>query len=799
MANQLKIFLMIILSLCCLVLFWIYYPDLFPVAALDIRFSRDQIRLIAEEHIREWGYSTKDYHFEQRLQTDKDVLRFAQNRYKGEELRKIIAEDYPVYYWGMSWREVKKNGADSTRLAVTEAAPFEIKSINLNLDQNGDVLAFYVQVADDSAIASLDAVAARIKADSVLYAKLGPDVDQYTLANHKQTISGERIDYSFIYRKEGKNSDIQTTIQIDLVGRYATGFKYVFDVPDIKQSYIDDIREISAFILILILTVLAITVFIQKIRSNEVSFKAALPVTLFLTLTYVALILLHGVDWTKVISAAVSAPLVGFFALLFVACTDAVTREIWNDKLLTCDSVRRGRFRHRLFALSLLRGVLYGSILLGILIVILKITDIVSYFDTVDWNVYIDDLNSPSPILFRFVRVVNKVIWTQIILLLFVTSYFTRLLKRTNWIFAIIAFLWGIDILFTDQLPAYPFWASFLRSAAWGLVMAALLIRYDFLTAVFAHFIALLLLDAVRFYHFDHPSYVIAGLVYAIVVLGLVIFALSSLRRNISAEELSTYAPAYVSRIIERERLARELEIARQVQLGFLPRSNPSIPELDIASVCLPAQEVGGDYYDFIRLPDDRLGVAIGDVSGKGISAAFYMTLTKGFLRSMTRTSLSPRQILVEINSLFYENVERGHFISMIYGVFDLKHHIFTFARAGHNPVICYQKKQRQSRLLCPRGIALGLDQGDIFSDVIKEESLSMLQGDTLIFYTDGFSEAMNNRYQEFGEARIQEIIDSNSRHNAGQLLLSIEKQLKSFVGSTAQHDDMTMVIVQAT
>ena len=100
--------------------------------------------------------------------------------------------------------------------------------------------------------------------------------------------------------------------------------------------------------------------------------------------------------------------------------------------------------------------------------------------------------------------------------------------------------------------------------------------------------------------------------------------------------------------------------------------------------------------------------------------------------------------------------------------------------------------------MLCPDGIAMGLEHGDIFTGVIQEESVSMAQGDTLILYTDGFSEAMNSRHQEFGESRIRDIIDLNSTHNAGQLLLSIEKQIKSFVGSTAQHDDMTMVIVQS-
>ncbi len=164
-----------------------------------------------------------------------------------------------------------------------------------------------------------------------------------------------------------------------------------------------------------------------------------------------------------------------------------------------------------------------------------------------------------------------------------------------------------------------------------------------------------------------------------------------------------------------------ELEIARDVQMSFLPVKNPQFKGLDIAAKCIPALEVGGDYYDFVRLDESRLGIIIGDVSGKGTQAAFYMTLTKGFVKALSKTIKSPSEFLIQINELFYENVERGTFISMIYGIFDLKENTLTFSRAGHNPVLARQSDKNEIELLNPVGLALGLEKGQIFSRTIKE------------------------------------------------------------------------------
>jgi len=245
--------------------------------------------------------------------------------------------------------------------------------------------------------------------------------------------------------------------------------------------------------------------------------------------------------------------------------------------------------------------------------------------------------------------------------------------------------------------------------------------------------------------------------------------------------------------------MQRELEIARDVQMSFLPVKNPEFRGLDIAAKCLPALEVGGDYYDFVKLDENKLGIIIGDVSGKGTQAAFYMTLAKGFVKALSKTINSPSEFLIKINELFYENVERGTFISMIYGIFDLKEKTLTFSRAGHNPVLARQSSKKEIELLNPVGLALGLEKGQIFGKTIREIKVDMCPGDTFVFYTDGFTEAMNKYKMEFTEERLKETIALNADLPANELLLKTIENVNIFMGKALQHDDMTMVIVKVT
>jgi len=250
---------------------------------------------------------------------------------------------------------------------------------------------------------------------------------------------------------------------------------------------------------------------------------------------------------------------------------------------------------------------------------------------------------------------------------------------------------------------------------------------------------------------------------------------------------------------LERERMTKELEIARSIQKSLLPDKNPRIPGYQIAGICLPAKEVGGDYYDFIPMPDDKLGIVIADVSGKGIPSAFYMTLTKGMIQSQMLYTCSPKEVLIRVNNLLYNTISEKFFVTMFFAVLDSKNRTLICTRAGHNTAIYRESTSGKNFHLRPDGIGLGLERGDIFGSTLQEETISMNRDDLVVFYTDGFTEAQNTGRNEYGVSRLEEVIRSNDSREPQDLINNIIEDVSSFIGTNEQHDDMTMIVIKAT
>jgi len=260
---------------------------------------------------------------------------------------------------------------------------------------------------------------------------------------------------------------------------------------------------------------------------------------------------------------------------------------------------------------------------------------------------------------------------------------------------------------------------------------------------------------------------------------------------------LSRYVPSYVEELAQEQRIKQELQIAREVQQSFLPVQTPEFEHFELAGICKPAYETGGDYYDFMQLDDKRVAVAIGDVSGKGIQAAFYMTFIKGILHSLCREIESPAEVLKKTNRLFCDNAQRGTFISLVYGIIDLEEQTFRFARAGHNPIIRMNGANDKVDELQPKGIGLGLTKSEAFDDNIEELELNLDQEDVLVLYTDGIVEALNEAHVFYGSKRLNSKLRSNKQRTAAEILKEISEDVRSFIGEAKQHDDMTMVVMK--
>ncbi|MBN2411070.1 PP2C family protein-serine/threonine phosphatase [candidate division KSB1 bacterium] len=797
--RALTYFILIVLALIGVFFFILNYKSIYLSAHINIQFSKTQIIEKAQQSLKSWGYDDNRYKISTEFRAREGLLRFLNETLPKDSLEQILKHKLPAYYWSVTWDRPKNFDQDLTNTNEM-SFPNWFRKIGLHFDQEGNEFAFWVEADRDSASQSLTESRVRILADSVFAYKLGPDTSFFVFNKIKQTTRNNRVDFSVIYNRKADISQIPVQLQIDVLGNRIGKFEYVYERVEGGQPARDRYFKIVTSLLIYLgLIVLFIYIFIKKLRSDEISIRAALPVgiTLFIFNVLDSVIRIEHFDIEFLLIRLIISPvLMGFVGVIVVSCADAITRDVWNEKLLTYDSLLRGHVRHRLFGQSIIRGVLFGFILIGATTLLLKCVSFSVPVNIAAESHNIADINSHFPFLYRFASNFNSLIWAQFVFVLFLASFFARYFNRHAWLVLSAGLFWGFGYGLTNIITS-PVIAAILYFILMGIFFIILFLKYDFLTSFVAQFTHILVFESVRMIYFDNINFIIGGAFFAGIIVLMILLGISGLGNIIQKDELLKYSPQHVKKIFERERLKRELEIAKRVQLSFLPRSNPEFANLDIASICYPAEEVGGDYYDFIKLSDRRLGVAIGDVSGKGISAAFYMTLTKGFLRSLTRSPLSPRDVLKEMNSLFYENVERNHFVSMIYGIFDLDKKSFTFSRAGHNPIISRKNNNGAINVMCPRGIALGMDKGGIFDSVIEEKILPIETGDIFVFYTDGFTEAMNNDHQEFGEKRLEKIISECDHANSDLLLNKIKVNVKEFAGSMSQHDDMTMLVVR--
>ena len=244
--------------------------------------------------------------------------------------------------------------------------------------------------------------------------------------------------------------------------------------------------------------------------------------------------------------------------------------------------------------------------------------------------------------------------------------------------------------------------------------------------------------------------------------------------------------------ILEKRKLEEELSIAKRIQQSFLPREKPQLYGFDISGVNIPSEKVGGDYYDFIPIIENQIGIAIGDVSGKGIPAALIMASFRASLIAEIRNNYAIRSIMFKVNNLLFESTASDIYVTAVYGVLDTKNRILTFANAGHNaPILRHANGEME--YLTEGGVALGMFENLKY----EERPLGLSPGEIIVFYTDGVTEAKNEKEEEFGTRRLKQVINDLHQLNASQIQENIYRAVKDFTGSLHQADDLTMIVIK--
>jgi hypothetical protein len=482
---------------------------------------------------------------------------------------------------------------------------------------------------------------------------------------------------------------------------------------------------------------------------------------------------------------AILACLIAFYIIL-VGATDAIGLR---PKLVALRSLFSSSLGNRHAGNSVFAGLLCGPLLAALPMAVSALRLFGSQ-RTGDYDAGL--IFSAHPAL----QALNMPVSTALIGLFgFGTGFLARYIKKQRLSTGLLALL-GILLFATNALPSETSPFAFLLSGT--LLFVAyyqLFLRLDLLAVLCAGWSSQVIWTATT--QVLQPAATVRS--SGIVAFGFLAFsagcaALLAWRGRELALDEDT-APAVVTS--RREALMKEFSIAHRVQQQMLPEQPPAIPGCTVSASCQPAQEVGGDLFDFLRLPDGRWTIGVGDVSGKGVPAALYMTLTKGLLMATTQDSNDLVDIIGNVNHHIHAATEKKTFVTMALGAFDPETRSFDHVRAGHNPIVWRQPTAGATSLLNSPGLGLGIVSDRLFRRSVKLNRLQLAAGDALVFYSDGVTEAMNADREQFGEDRLMQAVEEADGLAAAQIREHILTRVREFLAGIAPQDDMTIVVLR--
>ena len=243
---------------------------------------------------------------------------------------------------------------------------------------------------------------------------------------------------------------------------------------------------------------------------------------------------------------------------------------------------------------------------------------------------------------------------------------------------------------------------------------------------------------------------------------------------------------------LTKRKMEEEISLAREIQRLLLPMETPKCEHFELSALNIPCKQVGGDYYDFVEMDDGRYGIAIGDISGKGIPASLLMSNLQAAFRASSVHLHSPNQVISQINRHIARTTSPEMYATFIYGIFDSQSFIFSYANAGHNYPV-WRQSTGQCKLLHHGDRIVGLDESSCYRDY----QIQLDHGDILVFYTDGITEAHNSEYEEFGEEQLIKVIKNHHHHSAENLRNQIYEEVREFTKGVEQYDDITLIVLK--
>lgn len=792
---------LLVLALLGAALFLALFQRVTPAAKLQLELNRKEAETAARDYLKSLDYNVAGFEENVMLVLDDKQESFLQAQNATPEERRQIDRHHPVAAWEVIYRH-----------------PETSERFQLMLSPTGEVFHFEHILPTNVEGEMMPQAAARLLTREFLAQHKGIDWEDYETVDAQMIKQEARTDHNFIWENRAPAAGgLKLRLKAIVLGDKIGGWMQQVQYPrEFSEQFTQRFNTTNWFygagtVLLMLMAAISLVIFMLRFRAGEVGLRNALLLACFIficTLFYFINVLpAQGITREGLLSDNrgfyVAATYINILLLTVIVTVgvflvwisgESLTREAWPEKLRAYDALFTGRFFFPEFGYAILRGTALACIHLGCWYALVRALIrqpgqwlVTSHHDEQIFSAF---LPAGLPI---FLGVYTAVLFTSYAPL-FTLSFLNRRLKNTLVAAALTLLLF--ETVFSGAITIHERWWQAGIAVLVGVITYIFYWRYDLLTVSFGVGIATALPHAMTLLAQPDGGFRAAGWFVLSLLFAMLIFGYVAIARGKPISD-RTITPRYVRYLTERERLKMELEIARKAQLRMLPQQIPQLPGLDIAAHSEPAKEVGGDYYDFVRLDENRLGVVIGDVSGKGMPAALYMTLTKGFLQARALPHASPREILCGMNRGFYQTADRNMFVSLFYLIFNPAQQTVMCARAGHNPIIIHKHASQYTKLLQPPGIALGLEKGEIFERIIQQETCDLEKGDTLVLYTDGLTEAMNHKREEFGEERLLDLIASNNRGSASDLLDLIRKEHRNFIGREDQFDDLTCVVVK--
>lgn len=305
----------------------------------------------------------------------------------------------------------------------------------------------------------------------------------------------------------------------------------------------------------------------------------------------------------------------------------------------------------------------------------------------------------------------------------------------------------------------------------------------------------------------DEGIYTIIPLVIKQKIIGLLLFGLKHSGAQFAGRDIElliassnqTAVAIENARLYGEEtkkiKLERELDVARKIQEGLLPTNVPKVKNLDVTGKMIPAMQIGGDYYDLIKISDTQLFIVVGDVSGKGLSASFYMSKLQTMIQLFCNGTKSPKEVLVELNQKISGSIEKQWFITLTIAFVDVAQRTMKLCRAGHTPTLKYSGGVVE--FIKPGGIGVGLESGEIFTDSLEEMEILIKPHDIFVFSSDGVNEAMNENNEFFGYEKLAEILKRKDNASSDEIVNLTVQSLEKFRGMKDPNDDITLVVMK--